>query len=64
MKASDAEGRRIVKVHQYRFWNEHLRQHEWAVTSLELDNGTLLLLMSVETESEPFVDVAVHKKRT
>jgi len=61
VRARDAEGRRIVKVHQARFWNEHLGHHEWAVTSLDLDNGTSLLLMTVETETEPIVDVVTWK---
>ncbi len=61
MNARFAEGRRIVKVNQTRFWNEHLARHEWAVTSLDLDNGTSLLLMSVETEAEPVVNVVIWK---
>ncbi len=61
MKSRDVVGKRIVRVHQTRFWNEHLGRHEWAVTSIDLDNGTSLLLMSVETETEPVVNVVTWR---
>jgi len=61
VRARDAEGRRIVKVNQTRFWNEHLARHEYAVTSLDLDDGTSLMLMSVETEAEPVVNVVTWR---
>lgn len=61
MRARDAEGRRIVKVNQYRFWNVHNGSWCVCVTSLDLDNGTALLPMTVETESEYATEMVVWK---
>lgn len=61
MRARDAEGRRIVKLHQHRFWNVH--DGAWCVhvTSIDLDNGTSLLPMVIETEADYAVEMLVWK---
>lgn len=61
MRARDAEGRRIVKVNQHRFWNVH--NGDWCVQviSIDLDNGTSLLPMVIETEHEYAVEMLVWK---
>ena len=62
MRARDAEGRRIVKLHQHRFWNVHNSTWCVCVTYIDLDNGTSLLPSVVETESEYAVEMVVWKK--
>ncbi len=61
MKARDAEGRRIVKVNQERFWNEHTGSWCVQVTSFDLDNGTALLPMVVETEGSSVIEMVVWR---
>lgn len=61
MRARDIVGKRIVKVKQTRFWNEHLQSFDVQFDSIELDNGTMVYFMCVETETEPACVTVVQK---
>lgn len=61
MRARDAEGRRIVKVNQTRVWNVHVNQWDVVLDSIELDNGTVVHFMAVETEVEPMVTTVLAR---
>jgi hypothetical protein len=61
VKVRDAVGRRIVKVNQHRFWNVHNGSWCVDVTSIDLDNGTSLLPMTVECEADYATEMVVLK---
>jgi hypothetical protein len=67
MKARDIIGRTVVGVRQHRV-TTHVTggygvegdgskevESAWAVEALELDNGKVLVLMAIETDTEPVV---------
>lgn len=62
MKARDAVGKRIVKVNQQRFFNSNIGQMDCCVDSLELDDGTILILSAFDTESDIAVSIKAIKK--
>lgn len=53
MKRRDIEGRKIVRLVQQRFWNEHLKCFEIAICQLHLDNGTWISFSTTETIDQP-----------
>lgn len=59
MKSRGVVGKRIVKVNQHRFWNENGGCFDWNVDSLELEDGTTLHPVTIETEAEYGHDFAV-----
>lgn len=73
MKARDVIGRRIVGVRQQRVTTRIIggygvegdgskeAESAWAVDALELDNGKILILMAIETDTDPVVTAWVAK---
>lgn len=66
MRARDVIGRQIVGVRQTRVATRETGdgrelQAAWAVWHLALDNGTVLILHAVETDTEPIVTAWVTR---
>lgn len=61
MRARDVVGRTIVKVNQHRFWNENAGKMDVNVDSFELDNGTVVWPVTIETDAEYGHEFAVWK---
>ena len=61
MNANDVVGRKIVRVQQKRFWNDHTGSWAVQVDAFELDNGSVVTLHACESETEPFVECTVFK---
>lgn len=55
MNKRNVIGHKIVAVRQERMWNGETRGFCVAVSSITLDNGTVIVLHPIETESEPCV---------
>lgn len=62
MRARDVVGRKIVGVHQERFWNPRLQHFTYSVSGLTLDDGTRIRFDIEETEDTPVVTVCVNKR--
>lgn len=52
MKSRDVVGKRIVKVNQSMFFNQNTGKMENCVYSFELDDGTIIWPMTIETTRE------------
>lgn len=61
MRARDVVGKRIVKVNQHQFYNEHTGHMDNCVDSLELDNGTVIWPVTIEQDAEYAHEMAVWK---
>lgn len=49
MKARDVIGRKIVAVHQTRFYNEHMKRFSYEINSITLDDGRRIYFSTEET---------------
>lgn len=61
MKSRDVIGKRIVAVHQTRFWDGTVDQMTVGTDAIELEDGTIIYLMAHETETEPYVKAWTNK---
>lgn len=64
VKTKDVVGRKIVRVEQQRFFNDHTKSWDVSVDALVLDNGTIISLTACESETEPFVTARLVKRET
>lgn len=61
MNSRDVLGKKIVRIHQTRFYDHGYNGWEYALTSIELEDGTKIYLHAHESETEPWVDATVRK---
>lgn len=62
MKARDVVGRKIVGIHQTRIWDTEQQQWEINLDSIQLDNGTSILLMTHEIPYDSIVHAFIHRR--
>jgi len=62
MRKRDIVGKRIIDVHQTAFYNAETDRTETEFTSMELDDGTAVLLWAKETGGCPAVGTTVVRR--
>lgn len=63
MKARDIIGKKVVAVHQTRFYNSHIGVMDINLKSIDFDDGSSIVFSAFETETEPGVGVTFFKSK-